>query len=261
MTLFRVRRGRVTLPTHQVAVWEAGSGPPVVLVHAAWGSGELWEPQMQSVAAAGLRVVAWSRRGHRGSDPGPADDAGTMTGDLVAVLDALGLAQVHLVGTAIGGFAAAAAAIQHPERLLSVTLAASLCGVNDPDFVAETARLVPSELEALPPELRELSAAYRYAHPAGAARWSMLTGRAVERRVLQPPGVEVTRARLAAVRVPALFVAGEADHYMPPARMAALADGVPDARLVVVPAAGHSPAWENPAAFDRALLDHVRAHA
>ncbi|MFT4083484.1 MAG: alpha/beta fold hydrolase [Nocardioides sp.] len=240
-----------------VAVWERGEGPTVVLLHAAWGSGEHWQPQLEPLAEAGFHALAWSRRGHLGSDPGPAEETGTFVDDLAALLDALGLDRVHLVGTAFGGFGAAAIALLLPHRLLSLTLAASICGIADPDFRAETDALVPAEIEALPPQLRELSAAYRYADPAGAARWAALTQRAVPTRVHQPVGAEVTRTGLGAIRVPTRFIAGEADLYMPPARMARLAEHLPGSRLGVVPAAGHSPSWENPAAFNDLLLEHL----
>lgn len=245
----------VALPEVDVGCWDTGGdGPPVVLMHAAWGSAELWAPQLTSLAGAGFRAIAWSRRGHRGSGVGPVERPGTMVDDLHALAEALQLDRFHLVGTALGGFGSMSFALARPERLLSLTIAASLCGITDPDFVAETSRLVPPALDQLPVELRELSAAYRYRSPDGVREWTRLTDRAVHDRVHQPSGAEVTRAGLEELRTPALLIAGDADIYMPPKRMAEVARSIPRARFVTVTGAGHSPAWENAAQFDRHVL-------
>jgi hypothetical protein len=74
-------------------------------------------------------------------------------------------------------------ALSHPARLLSLTAAASLCGVTDEDFVAETRRLVPPVWEARPIELRKLSASYRFRDPNGSIRWISMTEKAVVRRI------------------------------------------------------------------------------
>ena len=106
-----------------------------------------------------------------------------MADDLDALTDALDVERFHLVGTAYGAFGALDHALTRPDRVLSLTLAASLCGVTDPDFVAESRRLVPPELEELPIVLRELSSAYRYASSAGTRRCLELTRDAVHSRV------------------------------------------------------------------------------
>lgn len=246
----------VSLPRAQVelACWDTGgAGTPIVLLHAAWGSAEFWAPQLHSLSAAGHRVIAWSRRGHLGSSVGPADP-GSVPTDLDELADVLGLGTFHLVGTAYGGFGALDYALLHPARLHTLTIAASIAGITDPDWVADTARLVPPVWEELPVELRELSAAYRYADPAGTRRWTELIARAVHTRVHQRPTATVTRAALRSLAVPTLLLTGDADPYLPPPRMAELAALVPGARTAVIERSGHSPAWENPAQFDAAVL-------
>lgn len=251
-----VRAGEVDL-----GCWDSGAdGEPVLLMHAAWGSAELWAPQLSSLQNAGYRPIAWSRRGHSGSGTGPADDCGSAAGDLEALADALGLGRFHLVGAALGGFGAVDYALGHAERLISLTLVGSLCGITDADFVQETERLVPSSWETLPIEVRELSAAYRFENPAGTARWLEMTERAVVQRVRQPADHVVTRDLLRRLDVPSLFLTGEADPYMPPPRMAALAGTVPNAVCAVVPGAGHSAPWENSTAFDALLFAFLAEH-
>jgi len=66
-----------------------------------------------------------------------------------------------------------------------------------------------------------------------------------------------SRPGLAAIEVPTLVAVGEDDELTPPAAAEVLAGGIPDARLVVVPAAGHLSNLENPDAFNRALADFL----
>jgi pimeloyl-ACP methyl ester carboxylesterase len=244
-----------------IAVWDSGgAGPSEILMHAGWGSGEHWAPQLHTFRDAGYRPIAWSRRGHQGSDAGQ-EDPGEVAGDLEWVANALGLASFHLVGTALGGSGAVQFALTRPSRVRSLTLASSLCGITDPAFEAETRRLVPPAWERLPIELRELSASYRFRDVDGTRAWCRLTQRAVHRRVNQRPTVTVTRAALAGLAPPILLLTGSADPYLPPPRMRALAAGIPRAHQAVVDEAGHSPSWENPARFDEIVLDHLSRHA
>jgi pimeloyl-ACP methyl ester carboxylesterase len=76
-----------------------GSGPPVVLL-GAWGlPSDMWDYQMVPLSQQGLRCVTYDRRGHgRSSHPGGGYDYDTLADDLAAVLDALDLRGVTLVG-------------------------------------------------------------------------------------------------------------------------------------------------------------------
>lgn len=81
--------------------WSAG--PPVVLVASAGLNSEMWAYQMVPFTAAGLRCIAFDRRGHgRSGDPGRGYDFDTLADDLAAVIDALNLRKVTLVGHSMG---------------------------------------------------------------------------------------------------------------------------------------------------------------
>jgi len=81
-----------------------GSGPPVVFL-AAWGlPSDMWDYQMVPLSEQGLRCVAYDRRGHgRSSRAGAGYDYDTLADDLAAVLDALDLRGVTLVGMSMAG--------------------------------------------------------------------------------------------------------------------------------------------------------------
>src|SRR5258708_4125085 len=82
------------------------SGIPVVFLHAATGSSDVWEKQIPALTAAGFRVIAFDRRGWGRSTTG--SQPGTAAGDLLSLLDHLGIQQAHVVGSAAGGCGALA---------------------------------------------------------------------------------------------------------------------------------------------------------
>jgi pimeloyl-ACP methyl ester carboxylesterase len=80
-----------------------GSGQPVVLIHGYPLDGRSWERQTRALLDAGHRVVAYDRRGFgMSSKPTEGYDYDTFTADLDAVLRALDLSEVVLVGFSMG---------------------------------------------------------------------------------------------------------------------------------------------------------------
>jgi non-heme chloroperoxidase len=80
-----------------------GSGPPVVLIHGWPLNGDAWEKQTAALPAAGHRVIAYDRRGFgRSSKPAIGYNYDTFAADLDAVLCALDLTDVSLVGHSMG---------------------------------------------------------------------------------------------------------------------------------------------------------------
>jgi pimeloyl-ACP methyl ester carboxylesterase len=116
-------------PGITLSVHEAGTGPAVVLCHGFPELAYSWRHQVPALAAAGFRVIAPDQRGYGGSDaPDPVEayDLEHLTGDLVGLLDALGIDKAVFVGHDWGGFVTWAMPVMHPER------AAGAIGVNTP---------------------------------------------------------------------------------------------------------------------------------
>lgn len=83
---------------------DQGSGKPVVLIHGWPLSSGMWGRQIPGLVDAGLRVVAYDRRGFGQSDkPESGYDYDTFAADLKAVIDELGLKDVAIVGFSMGG--------------------------------------------------------------------------------------------------------------------------------------------------------------
>jgi pimeloyl-ACP methyl ester carboxylesterase len=152
--------------------------------------------------------------------------------------------------------------LSFPERLRSVVAASTIGGVQDPDYLDLQRRLRPPEFAAMPPDIRELGPSYRASNRQGWQRWNELE------RTARPNGTppaqtfrnRVTFSLLETITVPTLLLTGDADLFAPPAIMRMFAARVRHAESVVIPEAGHSAYWEQPEAFNRAVLDFLGKH-
>ena len=264
-----VSEGVATFGDARLAYWDTGgAGEPIVLLHPATGSAACWGYQQPVFAAAGYRVIAYSRRGFHGSGPATSAGPGGGSEDLQGLADFLKLDRFHLLGSAAGGFTVADYALAHPERLHSFILANSVVGVADEAMRHASLALTPEAFTKLPPEFRELGPSYRAANPDGVAAWVALTRAAHDgppgppppRPAGPPPPGRVTWDALAACKVPGLMLTGDADLYMPPAQLREFGRHLPRLETVVIAEAGHSAYWEQPIAFNRAVLGFLGRH-
>lgn len=115
---------------------EQGSGLPIVLCHGfphLWFS---WHRQITALANAGYRVIAPDMRG-MGQTDAPAEveayDIDHITGDLVGLLDHLGLQRAVFAGLDFGAFAVYDLALRHPERVIAVIGLENPAAPHNPD--------------------------------------------------------------------------------------------------------------------------------
>lgn len=239
-----------------------GNGEPVILLHAATGTGRSWDYQLPALTAAGFRVIAPWRRGTLESSTGAAPNNTLETRDLAALADGLGLDRFHLLGSAAGAFVAIRFAVANETRLLSLTLANSLLGLNQPEFVRLLDVVLPQGFQALPSEFKELSGSYRIANPQGVQRWLDIEQGSLAAQLGQrPDAAAVMRAGvrgsggpsyadLQALNLKVLLVYGDADLYAPPALARILAKQFRNVQLTIIGESGHASHWEQPDPFN-----------
>jgi pimeloyl-ACP methyl ester carboxylesterase len=240
-----------------------GAGAPIVLLHANTGTSESWEAQATAFARQGYRVIAFDRRGWGKSlaDPATGPQPGSVAGDLDALADHLKLDKFHLVGVAGGGFVSIDYAAWRPERLRSLTVAASTGQFSEKEMRDFTARVEIPELRKQAAVYREVGPSYRGANPEGTKRWMEIDEHARQPGApSQPLRTPNTFAKLAGITVPVLVMAADADLLAPPALMRAWAAHLKNYEWATVPDSGHAIAWEHPDIFNDNVLAFVKRH-
>jgi len=248
-----------TIPDTKLWYWDTGgTGTPIVLMHPVTGSGLMWGYQQPVFAKAGYRVIAYSRRGYFNSAPFDPVRPGFGSDDLRHLVDHLGLGRFHLVASAAGGAIAGDFAISYQHRLLSLTISSSSFGVRS-GRTTDMARFIrPKIWEQLPIEFRELGPSYRAANPDGVKAWLALEQKSlIGREFRQPLKNRIAQADLKGLKLPTLAITGVADTTVPPSIMRMIAAEIPNSKLVLMPESGHSPYWEQPEVFNRAVLDFI----
>jgi pimeloyl-ACP methyl ester carboxylesterase len=254
----------VELPNAKLWVTDTGgTGDPVILLHANTGTSEAWQKQLPVLAQVGYRAIAFDRPG-RGKSVVPAGiKPVSVTETLDALVGHLKLSKVHLIGVAGGGYVALDYAAWRPERLKSLVLAATGLGLAL-DEEANTFRKlaeIPGFRE-LPAEVREMSPSYRGMNPDGVARWKEIYENAKRGGGAHAPGLRTpnTYAKVASITTPTLVIAGDVDLTSPSGAIRLWARHLKGHEWVLIPEAGHSLAWEQPEAFNEAVLNFMRKH-
>ncbi len=233
--------------TVELAYLEFGDtgNPAVVFVGSIGSDATMWEPQAHALAGR-YRVICVDHRGHGKSPvvPGPYSMA-DLGGDVVALLDRLGLDRVHLVGLSLGGAVVQWVAAHHASRVRTLTL---LC--TSPAFTPAQGWIDRAEVVRMQ-GLSSIAGQIvgRWFTAGLADRDPELVRRHVEMvRGVSDEGYAGCCEALASwdgredlVRIvaPTLVIAGEQDPATPPDTLRTIAEGIADARLEVLDPGAH----------------------
>ncbi len=159
-----------------------------------------------------------------------------------------------LVGCSMGGFVAQSVAVRHPERVAGLVLTGTAAANDPPERRSERDQAIARVAADGPDAYVAQFAGSLLAEPSDPtvrARVLAIAGRASGEGVMGALAAlrdrPDRRADLARIGAPTLVIAGETDPRTPRAAMQELADGIPGARLVIVPSAGHLAPMERPA--------------
>lgn len=238
-----------------------GGDATVIFMHPASGSADSWLYQIPVFTGAGYRCIAYDRLGSGRSRRHPsAEPRPYVSDDLADLVGFLGLGRFHLIATAAGAPGAIDYALSNPEGVRSLVVADATGGVQDPEYLEVLKRIRTPEIDALPVELRELSASYRGADPAGVQRWIEIERASRDehsRESRQGNRNQITFSLLETLSVPTLVLVGDADLRTPPSQMRLLAARIPNCRFATVPEAGHAAQWEQPEIWNRTVLEFI----
>ena len=218
--------------------------PAVVLLHAIATSSELWEPQI-AVLAERFHVVAVDLPGHGESLLPLAPSLDGYAQSVLATLDALNVGQAALVGLSFGSAISQRLAVQAPDRVRAVVLAAGAAYSPPPAQKMWRGRADSALASGLDDQVESILD--RWFTP----EFRALTPQAVERirRLVlstSTAGYVATakiistldnRSLLARIACPALVLAGDHDKAVPLEALQHIAETIPQSRFVSVPAA------------------------
>ena len=223
----------------------------------------MWEPQVQALGAH-HQVLSFEPRGHGGSEVtrGPYSIA-ELGGDLVALVDSLGLERMSYCGLSLGAMIGMWFAANSPERVDRLALCCTSARLGTPAMWSERAQRVRAggtagEVQASIE--RWFTAGFRAREPAAVARaaaWLRATPAEGYAGCCEAIGAMDLRPALARITAPTLVVAGDQDAATPPEHAEAIVAAIPSASLHVVAGAAHLANLEQPAAVTRLLVDHL----
>jgi aminoacrylate hydrolase len=259
---------KTTIGGLAVTVYGPAEAEPVLMSAGLGGSGSYWKPQLAALAA-GYRVILYDHRGTGASErsiPSPYCSR-NLAADMASILDGLALPAAHVVGHAAGGIAGLELALGHPGRVKSLTVVNGWA-VADPHF-KRCFEIRLAIYRAGGPE------AYLKAQPLFLfpAEWisdhlADLDEQAAHHvKDFQDEATLVARIgalrdfdvsdQLERITCPVLVIGTEDDMLVPVRSSYALASGLPDATLVLMPRGGHAVNVTERAAFDTQLLEFL----
>ena len=252
----------------ELAYDEAGSGTPLLLVHGWPVDRTMWAGQLGGLGTY-ARILAPDLRGFGGSTVHPPYTIDQYADDLVAFLDALGLARAVVCGLSMGGYVAFAMLRRHRDRVRALVLADTRATA-DTDEARENRRrqialieqegmsaLADRQLQPMigrttlerQPELAEgVRRMMASVSPEGAIG-------ALRAMTDRPDSTPL----LATIDAPTLVVGGAEDGITPPGVLRAMAEQIPGSRVEIVEQAGHLSPLERPAAFNHVVSEFLGA--
>lgn len=274
----QARGSRVHIQVNDAAlhVHQWGAGDPLLLLHGFTGSGESWN-EVAELLASDRRVIAPDLLGHGQSDAPTAPERyriGRCAADLIALLDALELAQVDLLGYSMGGRVGLYLALTYPTRVRRLVLESASPGLHDSSERA--ARVAGDAALAEQIEREGIEAFINYweniplfesqrALP-GSVRERVRAGRLRNRAVglanclrgLSTGAQPSLWNRLTELDIPTLLIAGALDVKFTDINRR-MADALPKAQLAIFAENGHSVHLENPGLYAQTVRDFLSA--
>ncbi|MBE9376291.1 3-oxoadipate enol-lactonase [Saccharopolyspora sp. HNM0983] len=238
--------------------------PVVVLSNSLGTDLSLWDEQVPALQRH-FRVLRYDQRGHGASPsaPGPFT-LEQLGGDVLQLLDQLGIARAHFAGVSLGGMTGMWLAENAPDRIAGLALICTSAALGPPSMWTERAAVVREQGMAamVEPSLPKWFTPELAQDPEVAAKFGGMI------RACDPEGYAGCCEAIAEmdlldglgrISAPTLVIAGAEDPATPPAHAEQIAAGVPGARVEVLSPAAHLANAEQPAAVNRLLLQHFTA--
>lgn len=271
-----------TAPTQYIEVdgdrfayrrWGKPSDVPIFLVQHLRGGMDHWDPLLTDGLAEGREVILFNGRGIASSSGTPRNRMEDMADDIAAVIRALGLEQVDLLGFSIGGWQAEEVALRHPELVRKLLLVGTGLRGGDPTMDPKVPEVATNPVPTVEDFLFLFFGRSQAAVEAGRAFWERRHQRADQD---PPSSLEVAQAQLEAVAAyaeplpgenpyaylnaitqPTLVLNGVNDVMIASINSWHLAQNIPNAQLLIYPDAGHGAHFQYPERFLKHALQFL----
>lgn len=243
-------------------------GEVLVLSPGLGGSAGYWSPNLGALSAR-FRILLYDHRGTARSDRDLPNDltVDDMADDLIALMDALGIARAHLIGHAAGGLIGLAIALRAPERLGKLVVVNGWASP-DPHFIrcfdirltllrsagplayihAQPIFLYPADW------ISTHAAALDAEEPVHLSHFPPVEN--IERRVAALKAFDITD-QLGAITTPVLALSSADDMLVPSACSSTLARGIPGASQMTMAWGGHACNVTDPDRFNQLMLEFL----
>lgn len=241
-----------------------GNKPAILFLHGAGGNHLSWWQQVPAFVADYRCITVDQRTFHQSPDVPNGPGVTALVSDVLALLDHLQMDRMAVVAQSMGGWAAVGAAVQQPQRFWAIVLANTVGNLTDAEI--QTLR---EELRATRPERPPvlwhgaLGATFQKRDPTRTFLYAQIAAlnaprTAAFREQLYQVSTPVERYR--ATGIPTLFITSDEDILVWPELSERVQSKVSGARLLRVPAAGHSVYFEQPEVFNREVGAFFRHH-
>jgi len=232
---------------------------PVILLHGAGGDAmTAWFRLLPALGRDRLVLAPQLPYAKLAASSGSLENFFWEQNDIIRLMDRLGLPRAHLVGLSAGAWVAGLVAMNYPGRVERLALVSPM-GLETQAILApllqaeQPGRVFLERMFQDPPPLLSLFAS-GLSRPVEDALRSL--SRSLDPRLLER--MELGR-RLGLVRCPTLVISGAQDRIIPASVPRALAEGIPGARLLVIPDCGHAVVWDQPRRLEEALRGFLEA--
>jgi pimeloyl-ACP methyl ester carboxylesterase len=251
-----------------LAYEDAGSGPPVILIHGFPLCRKMWRPQWNKLPLAGYRVIAPDLRGFGESDAteGPYSME-LYADDLIGLMDHLEVEKAVIGGMSMGGYVLFNLLERYPERVRGAVFITTRATADDEAGKARRLQLANDVRKFGPQVVAESFEKLLFAPGTPEERPKLVEevyGWMVENATVGlAGGLLAMRERkdysplLGSFHLPALAIGAAEDQAAPPATSSFIAAGIPGCRLAIIPEAGHLVNLEDVKAFNAPLLDFL----
>ena len=222
-----------------------GDKPALIFSHGLLMDGEMFSEQVAEFKCD-YRCITWDERGH-----GATGDASApfsyydSAADAVGLLDSLGIRQAVFIGMSQGGFLSLRAALAHPEFVRGIVLLGSQAGTETPETLPANTALVEAWAthgltDEMATTIEHIIGGERFAGAPWRTKWAKITPANLAQIFATLVSRDDLTDQLHRIKAPTLVVHGDADAAIPLVRGEVVAQGIANAKLVVIPGGGHA---------------------